>query len=246
LRRKERRDVTAVPENCVRSKVLVAEDDPGVLRLISSNLKRAGFSVSEVTHGDKVMERVFAVMPMLVVLDVMLPGLSGFEICRVLKGDPRSSRIPIIMLTAKAQEKDRVHGFELGADDYVTKPFSPRELVLRVQAQVRKFPGHGESGDTLKLGEISIERAEHTVLVAGRQLALTATEFKLLTVLTERVGRVQSRDRLLADVWGYENIIESRTVDIYVTRLRGKLGRAAAHLETVRGFGYRMVEKPAK
>ncbi len=230
----------------MRSKVLVAEDDPGVLRLISSNLKRAGFAVSEVTHGDEVMPRVFSTMPTLLVLDVMLPGLSGFEICRILKGDSRSSRIPIIMLTAKAQEQDRVHGLEIGADDYVTKPFSPRELVLRVQAQVRKFPGHHESADTLQLGEIVIDREEPAARVAGRQLALTATEFKLLTLLMERAGRVQSRDRLLTDVWGYEKAIESRTVDIYITRLRGKLGRAAAHLETVRGFGYRMVEIPGK
>lgn len=217
-----------------------------MLRLVTSNLKRAGFAVSEVTHGDEVIERVLTSMPTLLILDVMLPGLSGFEICRILKNDARSSRIPIIMLTAKAQERDRVHGLELGADDYVTKPFSPRELVLRVQAQIRKTPGQGEPGDTLRLGDILIDRSEPAARVAGRQLALTATEFKLLTVLMERVGRVQSRDRLLTDVWGYENVIESRTVDIYVTRLRGKLGRAASHLETVRGFGYRLVETPAK
>jgi two-component system phosphate regulon response regulator PhoB len=227
-------------------KVLVAEDEPGVLRLVGSNLKRAGFAVSEVTHGDKVVARVLVEMPTLVVLDVMLPGLSGFEICRSLKMDARTSRIPIIMLTAKALARDRVHGLELGADDYVTKPFSPRELVLRVQAQVRKLPGHGVSGDTLQLGEIVVDRAEPAARVAGRQLALTATEFKLLTVLMERSGRVQSRERLLSDVWGYEAAIESRTVDIYVTRLRGKLGRASSHLETVRGFGYRFVETPSK
>lgn len=230
----------------MKTKILVAEDEPAVLRLISSNLKRAGFAVIEVNHGDEVMARVLADMPTLVVLDVMLPGLSGFEICRILKGDPRSARIPIIMLTAKALERDRVHGLELGADDYVTKPFSPRELVLRVQAQVRKFPGHKEAGETLQLGEILIDRTEPAAHVAGRPLALTATEFKLLTVLMERAGRVQSRERLLTDVWGYEAAIESRTVDIYITRLRGKLGRAAGHLETVRGFGYRLVERPAK
>jgi two-component system phosphate regulon response regulator PhoB len=227
-------------------KILVAEDETGMLRLISSNLKRAGFNVSEVAHGDEVVARVFAWMPTLLLLDVMLPGLSGFEICRILKADPRSARIPIIMLTAKALERDRVKGLEVGADDYVTKPFSPRELVLRVQAQVRKFPGHNVSGDTLQLGDIMVDRAEPAARVAGRQLALTATEFKLLTVLMERSGRVQSRDRLLSDVWGYEAPIESRTVDIYVTRLRGKLGKAASHVETVRGFGYRFVETPAK
>ena len=217
-----------------------------MLRLISSNLKRAGFTVSEVTHGDEVIDRVFAWMPSLLLLDVMLPGLSGFQICRLLKSDPCSKHIPIIMLTAKALEKDRIQGLELGADDYVTKPFSPRELVLRVQARVRQSPERDTSGDTLQLGEIQVDRTEPAARVGGRPLALTATEFKLLTVLMERSGRVQSRDRLLTDVWGYAAPIESRTVDIYITRLRGKLGRAASHLETVRGFGYRFVETPAK
>ena len=227
-------------------KILVAEDEPAVRRLVGSNLKRAGFSVEEAVDGAELMERVFALRPALLLLDVMLPGASGFEICRTLKSDPRSREMPIILLTAKAQERDRVHGLELGADDYVTKPFSPRELVLRVQAQVRKLPGQARPGETLQVGEILIDRAQPAVEVAGRPIAFTATEFKLLTVLMERAGRVQTRERLLNDVWGYEAAIESRTVDIYVTRLRSKLGRAATHLETVHGFGYRFVEKPAK
>ena len=228
------------------TKILVAEDEPAMLRLIQSNLRRAGFTVGEVLHGDEVAARVLSWKPALVLLDVMLPGASGFDLCRRLKSDARGKHIPIIMLTAKAQERDRVHGLELGADDYVTKPFSPRELVLRVQAQIRKLPGHTATGDSIQIGEIMIDRVELSAQVDGRPLALTATEFKLLTVLMERTGRVQSRDRLLSDVWGYEAPIESRTVDIYITRLRGKLGRAAAHLETVRGFGYRFVETPAK
>ena len=174
------------------------------------------------------------------------PAFPGFDLCRRLKSDARSRHIPIILLTAKAQERDRVHGLELGADDYVTKPFSPRELVLRVQAQIRKLPGQTTTSDLIQIGEIVVDRAQPPAEVEGRPLALTATEFKLLVVLMERAGRVQSRERLLSDVWGYAAPIESRTVDIYVTRLRGKLGRAAAHLETVRGFGYRFVEKPAK
>ena len=228
-----------------KTELLVAEDDPAVLRLVSSNLQRAGYTVSEVTQGDEVVDRVLAELPALVVLDVMLPKLSGFEICRILKANPRTARIPIIMLTAKALEHDRVHGLELGADDYVTKPFSPRELVLRIKAQVRKAPALREEGDTLQLGEIFVDRAERRAQVGGRAVSLTRTEFKLLALLLERVGRVQSRDRLLTDVWGYANPIESRTVDIYVTRLRNKLGASAAHLETVRGFGYRMAETPA-
>ncbi len=229
-----------------KSKILVAEDEPAVLQLIQSNLKRAGFIVGEVLQGGEVLARVLSWKPALVLLDVMLPGASGFDLCRRLKSDTRTSHIPIILLTAKAQERDRVHGLELGADDYVTKPFSPRELVLRVQAQIRKLPGCTSTSDLLQIGEIVVDRAQPSAEIDGRPLALTATEFKLLTVLMERTGRVQSRERLLSDVWGYEAPIESRTVDIYVTRLRGKLGRAAGHLETVRGFGYRFVEVPAK
>ena len=228
----------------MKGKVLIADDERDVVRLVSRNLKRAGFTVSEVSNGEEVFARVVAELPTLVVLDIMLPELDGFEVCRLLKSDPRTSRIPIILLTAKALERDRVHGLELGADDYVTKPFSPRELVLRVQAQVRKFQGHRESGDVVQVGEIVLDRTEHAVRVAGRTLEFTPTEFKLLSLFMERCGRVQSRDRLLTDVWGYEGTITSRTVDIHVTRLREKLGPAAPHLETVRGFGYRLMETP--
>lgn len=229
-----------------KEKILVAEDEPGMLRLIESNLQRAGFVVGQVTDGNEVAARVLAWKPALLLLDVMLPGRSGFEVCRSLKSDPRTRQMPIVLLTAKALEQDRVQGLELGADDYVTKPFSPRELVLRVQARLRKFPPNEHPDALLRVGEIVLDRAEPTVEVSGRRLALTATEFKLLRVLMERVGRMQTRKQLLSDVWAYEAAIESRTVDIYVTRLRAKLGRAGAHLETVRGFGYRLVEKPAK
>lgn len=229
-----------------KEKILVAEDEPGMLRLIESNLKRAGFMVQQVTKGDEVAARVLAWKPALLLLDVMLPGMSGFEVCRVLKGDARTRQMPIVLLTAKALEQDRVQGLELGADDYVTKPFSPRELVLRIQARLRKIPPNEQADDLLQVGEIVLNRAEPAVRVGGRRLALTATEFNLLRVLMERVGRMQTRQRLLSDVWAYQAAIESRTVDIYVTRLRAKLGRSGAHLETVRGFGYRLVEKPAR
>lgn len=229
-----------------KEKILVAEDEPGMLRLIESNLERAGFVVGQVTNGNEVAARVLAWKPALLLLDVMLPGKSGFEVCRGLKNDPRTRQMPIVLLTAKALEQDRVQGLEQGADDYVTKPFSPRELVLRVQARLRKFPPNEHAGDLVQVGEIVLDRSEPAAEVAGRRLALTATEYKLLLVLMERVGRVQTRERLLSDVWGYEAAIESRTVDIYVTRLRAKLGRSGAHLETVRGFGYRLVETPAR
>jgi two-component system phosphate regulon response regulator PhoB len=160
-----------------KSKILIAEDEPAVLRLVGSNLKRAGYTVSEVTHGDEVAARVFSWKPALLLLDLMLPGTSGFDLCRKLKSDARTSQMPIIMLTAKAQERDRVRGLELGADDYVTKPFSPRELVLRVQAQLRKLPGH-TSADTIQIGEILVDRAQPAAQVGGQPIALTATEFK--------------------------------------------------------------------
>ncbi len=229
-----------------KEKILVAEDESGMLRLIESNLQRAGFVVGQVTDGNEVAARVLAWKPALLLLDVMLPGKSGFEVCRALKSDPCTRQMPIVLLTAKALEQDRVQGLELGADDYVTKPFSPRELVLRIQARLRKFPPNEHADDLLQVGEIVLDRAELAVEVGGRRLVLTATEFKLLRVLMERVGRMQTRKRLLSDVWAYEAAIESRTVDIYITRLRAKLGRAGAHLETVRGFGYRLAEKPAK
>jgi DNA-binding response OmpR family regulator len=228
----------------MKGKVLIADDERDVVRLVGNNLKRAGFTVSEVSSGNEVVPRVLAELPSVVVLDIMLPEKSGFEVCKALKSDPRTSGIPIILLTAKALERDRVHGLELGADDYVTKPFSPRELVLRVQAQVRKFQGHREPGDVVQVGEIVLDRTEHVARVSGRTLDLTPTEFKLLSLFMERCGRVQTRDRLLTDVWGYAGTIESRTVDIHVTRLREKLGEAAPHLKTVRGFGYRMMETP--
>ena len=228
------------------SKVLIADSEPDVLRLVASNLSRAGFLVSAVSDGEQVVDRVIAEMPSLLVLEVMLSGFCGFEICRLLKSDLRTNRIPIVILTARAFEQDRIRGLELGADDYVTKPFSPRELVLRVQAQLRKSARWRASGDTMEVGEIVVDRKEPAARVAGHMLALTATEFHLLSVLMERTGRVQSRDRLLTDVWGYSNTTESRTVDIYITRLRQKLGPAASHLETVRGFGYRLTENPAR
>ena len=163
----------------------------------------------------------------------------------MLKNDNRTRHIPIIMLTAKAQEIDRVVGLELGADDYVTKPFSPRELVLRVKSQIRRSQGNDEPADTLRAGELVLDRLRHSVTVKGRPILLTATEFKLLSLLMERAGRVQTRDVLLNEVWGYDVAIQSRTVDIHVRRLREKLGRASDCIETVRGFGYRIAEVQA-
>jgi DNA-binding response OmpR family regulator len=173
------------------------------------------------------------------VLDLMLPGVDGLEVCKILRRDATTAMIPIIMLTARAAEMDRVLGLELGADDYVTKPFSPRELVLRIKKLLARAKSTDEAVVRLRFAELEIDVPRHEVTVAGRPLTLTATEFNLLELLARRRGRVQTRERLLQDVWGYENPIDSRTVDTHMRRLREKLGDAARFLETIRGVGYR-------
>jgi two-component system phosphate regulon response regulator PhoB len=177
-----------------------------------------------------------------VVLDLMLPEVDGLEVCKILHRDPATSAIPILMLTAKAAEIDRVLGLELGAADYLTKPFSPRELVLRVKNLLQRRSGQEEKKDRFQQGDLLIDIPRHLVSVCGRRIELTATEFKLLTVLAQRRGRVQSREQLLHDVWNYDNLIDTRTVDTHMRRLREKLGRAAKYLDTVRGVGYRFAE----
>jgi two-component system phosphate regulon response regulator PhoB len=223
-------------------KILVADDEVDVLNLVASNLKTAGFNVLKAEDGRAALEHARNSSPALIVLDLMLPGLSVLEVCKMLKSDPATKLIPIIMLTAKAEEVDRIVGLELGADDYITKPFSPRELVLRVKSVVRRASSPGQVEETLKLGEIRVDRARYEVLVKGKPVDFTATEFKLLTLLMERRGRVQSRDTLLNDVWGYESVIDTRTVDTHIRRLREKLGKSADCIETIRGFGYRITE----
>ena len=227
----------------MNSKILVADDEEDVLNLVSINLKSAGYTIIQAVNGREAVGKARAQLPLLIILDIMLPEMSGLEVCKVLKGDPLTSKIPIIMLTAKAEEVDRIVGLELGADDYITKPFSPRELVLRVKSVLRRgTPSTNEKSDLIKLGTISIDRARHQVRVKGDMIELTATEFKLLLLLIERRGRVQHRDKLLNDVWGYESLIDTRTIDTHVRRLREKLGAASDCIETVRGFGYRIAE----
>jgi phosphate regulon transcriptional regulator PhoB len=226
-------------------KILVADDEVDVLNLVTNNLKAAGFNVVKAEDGPSALEQARHALPALIVLDLMLPGLSGLEVCKLLKSEPATKLIPIIMLTAKAEEVDRIVGLELGADDYITKPFSPRELVLRVKSVIRRTNSPGEIDEMLKLGDIQVDRARYEVQIKGKPVEFTATEFKLLTLLMERRGRVQSRDTLLNDVWGYESIIDTRTVDTHIRRLREKLGKAADCIETIRGFGYRIAE-PAR
>ena len=223
-------------------RILVADDEPDVLNLVALNLKTAGFNVIKADDGLSALQQARETNPALIVLDLMLPEMSGLEVCKVLKKEPATAQIPIIMLTAKAEEVDRIVGLELGADDYMTKPFSPRELVLRVKSVMRRVLAAGEPADHLALGDIQVDRSRYEVLVKGRSVEFTATEFKLLALLMERRGRVQSRDTLLNDVWGYESLIDTRTVDTHIRRLREKLGEEADRIETIRGFGYRIVE----
>ena len=224
-------------------KILAADDEEDVLNLVSMSLKNAGFDVIEAMDGQEAIDLARAQFPSLMVLDIMLPEMSGLEVCKVLKSDSLTAKIPIVMLTAKAEEVDRIVGLELGADDYITKPFSPRELVLRVKSVLRRgVVSPSEPGDLIKLGAISIDRARHQIRVKGRLIELTPIEFKLLILLIERRGRVQHRDTLLNDVWGYECVIDTRTVDTHMRRLREKLGGASKCIETVRGFGYRITE----
>ncbi|PYI89125.1 MAG: DNA-binding response regulator [Verrucomicrobia bacterium] len=221
-------------------KVLVVEDEEDVVEMLTRAFRRAtGFNVIAATDGATGLRRAREESPALVVLDLMLPKMPGLEVCKILKSDSLTRHIPILMLTAKAEEIDRILGLELGADDYVSKPFSPREIVLRAQAILRRgeTPADAES---FVAGPITIDGVRHQVSVNGKVVHLTGLEFKLLRTLVQRRGRVQQRDRLLSDVWGYESVIDTRTVDTHVRRLREKLGKAGDAIETVRGFGYRL------
>lgn len=224
------------------AKILVVDDEPDALELVSFNLKAAGYEVVTADNGNEALKRARQHAPDLILLDVMLPEVDGLEVCKLLRRDPATASIPVIMLTAKAAEIDRVLGLELGADDYVTKPFSPRELVLRVKNLLKRQATADEKPEQLSVGDLCIDVPRHLVTVARRRIDLTATEFKLLTTLASRRGRVQSREQLLRDVWEYDNIIDTRTVDTHMRRLREKLGSACRYLDTVRGVGYRFVE----
>jgi len=220
-------------------KILIIEDETDVADLLTLNLRKAGYRVSTAGDGASGLQKARDDKPDFIILDLMLPKMSGLEVCKILKGDAATAQLPILMLTARAEEIDRIVGLEFGADDYVTKPFIPREIVLRIRAILRR----GETADeSLKAGPISIDPARHKVRVNSRQVHLTGLEFKLLQTLMQRRGRVQDRDRLLNEVWGYESVIDTRTVDTHVRRLREKLGKAGDAIETIRGFGYRLRE----
>jgi len=227
----------------MKAKVLVVDDEPDALELIDYNLKGAGYQVFTAANGTRALELAQRHLPDLIILDLMLPEIDGIEVCKILRRNTETQDIPIIMLTAKADEIDRVIGLEVGADDYVTKPFSPRELTLRVKNILRRGKASADSKQpVIEIQNISIDPEKHEVLLDGKSVTLTATEFKLLYLLASRQGRIQSRERLLEDVWEYEADIYTRTVDTHMRRLRKKLGESADLIETVRGVGYRFID----
>lgn len=225
------------------AKILVVDDERDAAELIEFNLKAAGYDVVTAADGAEALKKARMAAPDLILLDLMLPEIDGLQVCKILRRDPASAGIPIIMLTAKAAEIDRVLGLELGADDYVVKPFSPRELVLRVNNLLKRQEGEEVKRDRFQVGDLVVDIPRHTVMVNRKRIDLTATEFKLLALLLERKGRVQTREQLLQDVWQYDNYIDTRTVDTHIRRLREKLGDAARYLDTVRGVGYRFVDE---
>jgi two-component system phosphate regulon response regulator PhoB len=226
--------------------VLIVDDERDLVRLLEHNLQQSGFETVTAYTGEQALHQVRQRVPDLVVLDVMLPDLSGTEVCRQLKSSPKTRSVPVIMLTARSEEIDRVVGFEVGADDFVPKPFSVRELVLRIRAILRR--GSGAAGEDLRdtVGPIRVDPEAHRAFVDGDEVELTALEFKLLLTFMSRLGRVQTREALLQDVWSLSSDLQTRTVDTHVKRLREKLGSGRDLIETVRGIGYRMTDPGAK
>jgi two-component system phosphate regulon response regulator PhoB len=225
--------------------VLIIEDEKDLAELLAFNLEKEGFSATCVHDGKLGLEQACADLPDLILLDLMLPGILGTEICKVLRKEKKTSHIPIIMITAKSDEIDRVVGFEVGADDYIVKPFSMREVLLRIKAVMRRQEHESQPepvADVITLGDITIDKQRHSVVSAGLEIDLTSTEFKLLLFLAVKRGYVQSREKLLENVWSYNNAGDTRTVDTHVTRLRGKLGTPGDIIKTVRGFGYKIEE----
>jgi two-component system phosphate regulon response regulator PhoB len=226
------------------ARILVIEDESDIRQVLDYNLKSAGHEVVEAARGVDGLRLVREREPDLVLLDLMLPDMPGTEVCRSIKDNPATRTLPVVMLTARGEEIDRVVGFEIGADDYITKPFSVRELVLRIRAVLRRRELPVSDGPNIEFGNLRIDRAAHRVWVEGEEVELTALEFKLLVTLYERRNRVQSRGALLDEVWGIDTKISTRTVDAHVKRLREKMGAARDYIETVRGVGYRFAEIP--
>jgi DNA-binding response OmpR family regulator len=225
------------------SRILIAEDDRDIAELVERYLQKAGFATEVMSSGRDALKAVSERPPDLLILDLMLPHVDGLEICRAVRGNPKTSAVPVIMLTARADESERIVGLEIGADDYIAKPFSPNELVARVRALLRRANRQPESG-AIAYGQILVDTDRHTVSSAGADIVLTAKEFLLLEYLLRHRGRVLSRDVLLTDVWGYRYTGGTRTVDVHVRRLREKMPALGDALITVKQFGYKLLDEP--
>jgi phosphate regulon transcriptional regulator PhoB len=221
--------------------ILVVDDEADLVELVSYNLRKEGFIVESASDGESALKKIKKSNYDLLILDLMLPGIQGIELCRIVRNDPKNSGLPIIMLTAKGEEIDRIVGLEMGADDYMTKPFSPRELAARVKAVLRRFKEKPVMEKIMKIGDIEIDRERYTVTIRGKSVKLSATEFKLLLFLAERRGKVFSRGQLLDAVWRDEAFVEPRTVDVHIRRLRSNIEADPAeprYIKTMRGIGY--------
>jgi len=226
--------------NGITKTIYIVEDEPDIRETLAYNLSQEGFKVSEFSDAESCLNKIQKKKPDLLLLDLMLPGMSGLDLCKEIRADINLKNLAIIMLTAKGEEIDRIIGFELGADDYVTKPFSVRELILRVKVILKKQTESVESDESIEFGPIKLNLDAHEVLINNDEIVLTALEFKLLKHLIKRRGRVQTRDQLLGDVWGYSSEVTTRTVDTHIKRLREKLGTVGDYIQTIRGVGYRL------
>jgi two-component system phosphate regulon response regulator PhoB len=226
-----------------KESLLVVEDEESILELLEYNLSKEGYSVTPVTSGEDALETARSSAPDLILLDLMLPGMDGFDVCRILKGDPGTKHIPVVMLTAKGEEADVITGLELGADDYITKPFSPKVLVARIRAVLRRAPkAEADDSRSIKIHDILIHPGRHEVLVAGEPVKLTSTEFRILHFLAGRPGWVFTRDQIIESIHGGGHHVTDRSIDVQIMSLRKKMGGSGRRIETVRGVGYRFKE----
>jgi len=225
----------------MRETLLIVEDEKDIIKMLEYNLKKEGFKVLSVRGGEDALGLVNSDRPDLIILDLMLPGMDGLEVCKTLKGDAKTASIPVIMLTAKSQESDKIVGLELGADDYMTKPFSPRELIARIKAVLRRVKDKDKLPEVLKIGDLSIDSSRIAVAVKNKPVELTSKEFELLKTLIKAKGRVLSRDYLLDNIWGFDHAVEiqTRTVDVHIRTLRKKLKNESKRILTVKNYGYR-------
>lgn len=227
----------------MKEKILIVDDEKDIVKMLDYNLQKEGFKTVLSYDGEEALDLAIAERPKLILLDLMLPGIDGLEVCKILKKDPKTANIPIIMLTAKSQETDKIVGLELGADDYITKPFSPRELIARIKAVLRRAKEQETIPQVLSVGELTIDFSKIMVSIKGKPIELTAKEFELLKTLIQAKGRVLSRDYLLENIWGFDKAmeIETRTVDVHIRTLRKKLKNESHRIVTVKNYGYRFL-----